>query len=84
VQIARPRLEAPREAPQQVAKLPAPARPAPAPPPAPAQAPAEPPLDLASVPEEDLGLALEIETVEDLDVIANLELLELLLAAESG
>ena len=42
------------------------------------------PLDLASVPEEELGLALEIETVEDLDVIANLELLELVLAAEAG
>ncbi|HEY8155229.1 MAG TPA: zf-HC2 domain-containing protein [Myxococcota bacterium] len=50
----------------------------------PALAPAQPPLDRASVPEEDLGLALEIETVEDLDVIANLELLELVVAAEAG
>ena len=88
-QVARP-LEAaprevPREAPQAVAKLPAPALPAPAvprPPPSPAQPPAV--LDLATVPEDELGLALEIETVEDLDVIGNLELLELVLASEAG
>jgi len=42
------------------------------------------PLDLGSVPEEEIGLALEIETVEDLEVIANLELLELVLAAEAS
>ena len=84
VQIARPLVEPPREAPQQVAKHPAPARSAPAAPPAPVPGPAESSLDLASVPEEDLGLALEIETVEDLDVIANLELLELVLAAEAS
>jgi anti-sigma factor RsiW len=83
-QVARP-LEAaprevPREAPQAVAKLPAPA--VPRPPPAPAPPPAE--LDLATVPEDELGLALEIETVEDLDVIGNLELLELVLASEAG
>jgi anti-sigma factor RsiW len=47
-------------------------------------APAPPPLDLQSVPEDELGLALEIDTVEDLDVIGNLELLELVLASESG
>ena len=42
------------------------------------------PLDLGSVPEDELGLALEIETVEDLDVIANLELLELVLASDAS
>lgn len=88
-QVARP-LEAaprevPREAPQAVAKLPAPSPPTPAlpaPPPVPAQQPAE--LDLATVPEDELGLALEIETVEDFEVIGNLELLELVLASEAS
>jgi len=42
------------------------------------------PLDLGSAPEDELGLAPEIETVEDLDVIVNLELLELVVAAEAG
>jgi hypothetical protein len=41
-------------------------------------------LDLESIPAEDLDLALELDTVEDLDVIANLELLELMLAAEAS
>jgi hypothetical protein len=81
-QIARPPAEIPRQALQQLANRPAPARPAPAPSPAPA--PAAAPLDLESVSEEDLGLALELDTVEDLDVIGNLELLELLLASESS
>jgi hypothetical protein len=92
-QIARPLEEAPREVPrevpretpQAVAKLPTPAPPAPTlpePPPVPAPQPAE--LDLATVPDDELGLALEIETVEDLDVIGNLELLELVLASEAG
>jgi anti-sigma factor RsiW len=95
-QIARPLEEAPRElpreapqvvvqAPQAVAKLPAPAPPAPVLPEPPVPAP-QPPveLDLATVPEDELGLALEIETVEDLDVIGNLDLLELVLASEAG
>jgi anti-sigma factor RsiW len=48
-------------------------------------APAPPtPLDLQSVPDDELGLALDIDTVEDLDVIGNLDLLELVLASESG
>ena len=41
-------------------------------------------LDLEPLPEEDGALALEIESVEDLDVIANLELLELVLAADAS
>jgi hypothetical protein len=83
----------PREAPQVVAKLPPPAPPPPAagkvaapalPAPAPVPAPPAAELDLATVPEDELGLALEMETVEDLDVIGNLELLELVLASEAG
>ena len=68
----------PREAPSRCA-APAPVRPRRA-----RAAPAAPPLDLESVPEEDLDLALELDTVEDLDVIANLELLELVLESEAG
>ena len=41
-------------------------------------------VDLEAVPDEDLDLALELDTVEDFDEIANLELLELMLAAEAG
>ncbi len=51
----------------------------------PEPAPAAPAsVDLDSLPDEDLGIALELDTVEDLDVIANLELLELMLAEESS
>jgi len=42
------------------------------------------PVDLESVPDEDLDLAFELDTVEDFDVIANLELLELMLEAEAS
>ncbi len=58
--------------PRQIARRPEPAASVPA------------PGDLAALPDEDLGIALELETVEDFEVIANLELLELLLAAEAG
>ena len=47
-------------------------------------APAPPALDLQSVSDDELGLALDIDTVEDLDVIGNLELLELVLASDAG
>jgi anti-sigma factor RsiW len=50
----------------------------------PVAAPPTTPLDLQSVPDDELGLALDIDTVEDLDVIGNLDLLELVLASESG
>jgi len=47
-------------------------------------APAPPPPDLQSISDDELGLALDIDTVEDLDVIGNLELLELVLASEAS
>jgi hypothetical protein len=87
VQVARPQAE-PAPAAPQIAKRDAPApvaakviarRPEPE---APAPAPA--PIDLEAVPDEDLGIALELETVEDFEEIANLELLELMLANEAG
>jgi hypothetical protein len=62
----------PPVAPEVVARRPEPAPPAPA------------SLDLDSLPDEDLGIALELDTVEDFDVIANLDLLELMLAKESS
>ncbi len=58
----------------------------PAPEPAPTPAAAEPALagaDLAGS-DEDLALLLELETVEDLDVIANLDLLEQLVELGEG
>lgn len=39
--------------------------------------------DFASLPDEDLAVLFELDTVEDLDVIANLELLEQLVAMEA-
>ena len=39
---------------------------------------------LAELPEEDLAMLLELQAVEDLDLIANLELLETLLDLERG
>jgi hypothetical protein len=48
------------------------------------ETPAPTPIDLETVPDEDLGIALELETVEDFEEIANLELLELMLANEAG
>ena len=73
VQIARP-LGEPSPAVPQLARRPEPAQPE----------PAAAPLDLESVPDEDLDLALELDTVEDFEVIANLELLELMLEAEAS
>jgi hypothetical protein len=84
--------ETPREplragvpAPEQIAQheTPASAPPAPAPA-ATSKPPAAQAIDLDALSEEELGLALELDTVEDLDVIANLEVLERLLAAEPG
>jgi len=72
----RERVATPPVAPEQLARRPEPAERAPE--------PAAALLDLESVPAEDLDLALELDTVEDLDVIANLELLELMLAAEAS
>ena len=40
--------------------------------------------DLEAASPDELELALELETVEDMEVIANLELLELLVAFEEG
>ena len=39
--------------------------------------------DFGSLPDEDLAVLFELDTVEDLDVIANLELLEQLVAMEA-
>ncbi len=39
--------------------------------------------DFSSLPDEDLAVLFELDTVEDLDVIANLELLEQLVAMEA-
>jgi anti-sigma factor (TIGR02949 family) len=41
-------------------------------------------IDLDDVPAEELAIALEIDTIEDLEVIANLDLLVRLAAAEGG
>jgi anti-sigma factor RsiW len=49
-----------------------------------APAPSSPPVDLQSLPDDELGIALDIESADDLDVIGNLELLELVLASEAG
>jgi anti-sigma factor RsiW len=49
-----------------------------------APAPSPPPVDLQSLPDDELGIALDVESAEDLDVIGNLELLELVLASEAG
>jgi anti-sigma factor (TIGR02949 family) len=43
----------------------------------------EPAIDLEDVPAEELAIALEIETIEDLEVIANLDLLVQLAAVEA-
>ena len=40
--------------------------------------------DLEALDAEDLAVVLDLDTIEDLPVIANLELLERLLAAEAG
>ena len=65
--------------------------PAPAPSPTPAEgkeaAPAaggEELVDLDGISDEELAMILEIETLEDLDVIANIDLLEELVALEEG
>jgi anti-sigma factor RsiW len=47
-----------------------------------APAPTEPDLD--ALDDEELGVALELETIEDLPVIANLDLLERLLERDAG
>jgi len=47
-----------------------------------APAAAEP--DLEALDDEDLGVALELETIEDLPVIANLDLLERMLERDAG
>jgi anti-sigma factor RsiW len=39
-------------------------------------------MDLDTAPAEEIAIALELDTIEDLEVIANLELLEALLALE--
>jgi mycothiol system anti-sigma-R factor len=41
-------------------------------------------IDLDVVPADELAMVLEIETIEDLDVIANLDLLVQLVAVEAG
>ena len=41
-------------------------------------------VDLDAVPADELAIVLEIDTVEDLDVIANLDLLVELVAVEAG
>ena len=41
-------------------------------------------VDLDAVPADELAMVLEIETIEDLDVIANLDLLVQLVAVEAG
>ncbi len=41
-------------------------------------------VDLDAVPADELAMVLEIETIEDLDVIANLDLLMQLVALEAG
>ena len=43
----------------------------------------EPEIDLEVFSEEDLALALQLETLEDLEVIANLDLLSRMLDLES-
>lgn len=42
------------------------------------------PDDLAATPPEDLAVAIDLDTVEDLEVIANLELLEKVVALDEG
>ncbi len=44
----------------------------------------DPAVDFEQVPEEELGVALELDTIRDLDVIANLELVEQLAALGAG
>ena len=53
---------------------------------APQVARTEPPraVDFDAVPADELAMVLEIETIEDLDVIANLDLLVQLVAVEAG
>ena len=41
-------------------------------------------IDLDGISDEELAMILEIETLEDLDVIANIELLEELVALGEG
>jgi hypothetical protein len=52
--------------------------------PAPTPLPEAPDADFDPVPAEEIAVALELETIEDLDVIANLELLEALVALGEG
>ena len=40
--------------------------------------------ELAALPEEELAVLMELDTIEDYDVIANLELLERFLDFEEG